>query len=168
MDIHHDLQTPREGQAAPVPNIREMLQKLDDIHAAAMQAIQERDALAAQNLALREALEEIDGYAGGADSVLDDQYVTERRQAALALPLPDAAREVEQMREKAGLLDWLIKHGFHNADVSIGDDEDRKPIVYFRITFEISEPRDWPKYDDEEWRDSEVLAALRAAKAGGK
>lgn len=34
---------------------------------------------------LREALEEIDDYRGGADSVLEDKYVTERRRDALAL-----------------------------------------------------------------------------------
>ena len=76
--------------------------------------------------------------------------------------------ELDALREKAELLDWLLKEGFHHADVSIGDDEGRKPIVYFRITFEIPEPKDWPKYDDEEWRDSEVLAALRAAKENAK
>jgi hypothetical protein len=35
------------------PNILEMLQKLDDIHAAAMQAIRERDTLAVEIAALR-------------------------------------------------------------------------------------------------------------------
>lgn len=34
---------------------------------------------------LKEALEEIDNYRGGADSVLEDKYVTERRHDALAL-----------------------------------------------------------------------------------
>lgn len=34
---------------------------------------------------LREALEEIDGYRGGADTVLEDQYVTERRNDALEM-----------------------------------------------------------------------------------
>ena len=40
---------------------------------------------------LKEALEEIDGYRGGADTVLEDRYVTERRNAALEL-----AREYQQ------------------------------------------------------------------------
>lgn len=68
----------------------------------------ERDALAGLVVELRGALEEIDEYEGGAESVLHDEYVTERRRAALNLPLPAAAERVKEWREKAELLEWLI------------------------------------------------------------
>lgn len=51
----------------------------------------------AANEALQGCLEEIDNYTGGADTVLDDEYVTERRVKALAaLPQqPEGGRDAE-------------------------------------------------------------------------
>jgi hypothetical protein len=70
----------------------------------------ERDALAGLVGELRGALEEIDEYEGGADSVLADEYVTERRRAALALPLPAATERVAEWKEKAEEYDKLLKN----------------------------------------------------------
>ena len=74
---------------------------------AAANALEASDALAGQVVLIRDSLEEIDSYSGGADTVLNDPYVTERRQAALALPLHEAAAQVAEWRQKAAFLDKL-------------------------------------------------------------
>jgi hypothetical protein len=106
MDIHHDLQVPREGQPENATVA----------------------ALAAQNLALREALET--GIKSAHPHPTEHPTMTAAwavMRAALALPLPDAAREVE---------------GWKRALEAIADGEgDAQQIA---------------------------LAALRAAKGGGK
>jgi len=65
----------------------------------------ERDALAGLVVELRGALEEVDEYEGGADSALQDEYVTERRHTALALPLPAAAAKVATLRARIAELE---------------------------------------------------------------
>lgn len=69
----------------------------------------ERDALTRQNLALREALEI--SIKSAHPHPTEHPTMTAAwavMRAALALPLPDAAKEVEAWREKAGLLDWWL------------------------------------------------------------
>jgi hypothetical protein len=69
---------------------------------------EEMQALAAQNLALREALEI--GIESAHPHPTEHPTMTAAwavMRTALALPLPDAAREVAEMCEKAGFLDWL-------------------------------------------------------------
>jgi len=96
MDIHHDLQVSREGQPEPTVS-----------------------ALAAYAAGLREALEGLRAeVSAGCHTDAPVEELKEgihfeavlRADAALALPLPDAAKEVEQIREKAKKAEGLGEH----------------------------------------------------------
>ena len=112
----------------------------------------ERDALALQNLRLREAIR------NALDECVDLISTDEERrlEAAVSLPLPDAAREVEAMREKAGLLDEIIAH---RISVSYRGGVPATAHV-------------WSARTDDGFGTGntlpEALAALRAAKGGGQ
>jgi len=91
----------------------------------------------------------------------------EQTQEALAVELAalraDAELAVEAMREKAGLLDLILREGYRAANADLCENEDGH-FVRFTLRFDVPEPKDWPNYGDEEWTEEQLLAALRAAK----
>ena len=110
----------------------------------------ERDALALQNLRLREAIR------NALDECVDLISTDEERrlEAAVSLLLPDAAREVEAMREKAGLLDEWATTWFAYLDCSASyEEEKRHDIAHENAKAKIR---------------SYYSAALRAAKGEGR
>jgi hypothetical protein len=106
----------------------------------------ERDALAAQNLELRVALERLIAETDSVDAYMLEVHEAER---VLTLPLPAAAAKVAEWKEKAELLEWLESIGgeLYRTD---SDDGSRKRWAV-------------PGHHGAEGFDS-LLSALRAAR----
>ena len=73
---------------------------------AAITALTNEAALAEQVRVLREALTEVRSHYPADYQI----RITEILDAALALPIPDAARQAAENAEKAGLLEWLCQY----------------------------------------------------------
>ena len=113
-----------------------------------MQISREQQALAAYAVGLREAARH------ALDECVDLIGTEEgkRLRNALSLPLPDAAREVEQWRESAELLDdWGAKWEAYCTAPTDTDEKEREAFI--DADFKLR-------------RYARELAALRAAKAG--
>lgn len=143
--------------------------------ALAADAIEQRAALAGQVVVLTEALEAMPHNSlacmqarcfrnanGDADLNAGHNPVChwEKRAAALALSLPQAAKQVAEWKRKAELLDWLIK----NRDVANLTAINKDGAVEFVLKVkELYGP--W-SFEECEWDDEQILNALRAAKEG--
>ena len=113
-----------ERSKATAPETIASLQRLEMINTLAADAIEQNPALAEQVRGLREALESIE-YAITLSSVhmggnhfyrLRSGYIEPQMQkirSALALALPDAARQAAENAERAGLLEWVCTVDAH-------------------------------------------------------
>jgi hypothetical protein len=118
--------------------------------ATALAALTNEAAIAEQVRVLREALEGVRAQ-WPVDYVI---RITEIVDAALALELPDAARQAAENAEKAGLLEWLLLRGY----AILEDDESDRGFTVLRTwqdKFKYATP--------DRWFDT-PLDALRAAK----
>lgn len=84
-----------------------------------LEARAQRDAIAAEAGRLRESLEEVTGdYRGGADNALEDPYVMERAQSALATPTADAWL-AGKIAEAVGPLEDRLKELQNERDAAV-------------------------------------------------
>lgn len=131
----------RKNELLPVPEDHEtrIAERIASLNA-------ERDALAAQNLELRVALERLIAETDSVDAYMLEVHEAER---VLTLPLPAAAAKVAEWKEKAELLEWLESIGgeLYRTD---SDDGSRKRWAV-------------PGHHGAEGFDS-LLSALRAAR----
>jgi hypothetical protein len=150
MDIHHDLMTPREEEMGDNEGMPELVKcatfKADAPTGRVLRisadlwrdTCAERDSLAALVTDLRRALEKIaeqcrpETQGNTSEGLLAQACVLslETADCALSLPLPAAAEQVKDWREKAErLYDWATKWEDYVKAPSWGDSKERESFV---------------------------------------